>query len=231
VSWVALAWASQQRLHRASDKLILLAFADRHNDETGFAYPSIKWLEEFSSLNRKTVIQCIDRLETAGILIDSGRRVGATRQVKVYCLQVGEITVPKRGPLNSTDFSGKESQKRYSEPSKEPSIKNTRVSRRCPEDWEPNELDLSVGTKEGLDRQEVDRCLEMFRDYTFPASKSDWSATFRNWLRKAGDQKRRDGRFSGKAPPHKAPPRPDDKPSIQDPELRARYEALTGRKL
>ena len=112
MSWGALAWAAKTRVERASEKLILIALCDRHNDETGFAYPSIDWLCEFSSLNRKTVISALDRLEACGLIQDSGRRVGATRQVKVYTINVGKGSQNR----NSSEMSRKESQKRDTEP-------------------------------------------------------------------------------------------------------------------
>jgi hypothetical protein len=112
MSWGALAWAAKTRVERASEKLILIALCDRHNDETGFAYPSIDWLCEFSSLNRKTVISALDRLEACGLIQDSGRRVGVTRQVKVYTINVGKGSQNR----NSSEMSRKESQKRDTEP-------------------------------------------------------------------------------------------------------------------
>lgn len=138
-----MTWASQQRLARASDKLILFAYAYMSNPESGFAYPSVKWLSDFSSLNRKTVISCVGRLEKDGHLIDTGRRVGSTKQIKVYTVNVGEIqtipktgplpkTVPEKGPLNSPVFSVKQSLKRDTEPVgklKEESLTNVSLLR------------------------------------------------------------------------------------------------------
>ena len=112
MSWSALAWAAKTRVERASEKLILIALCDRHNDETGFAYPSINWLCEFSSLNRKTVISALDRLEVCGLIADSGRRVGSTKQVKVYTINVGKES--QKG--NSSENGRKQSQKRDTEP-------------------------------------------------------------------------------------------------------------------
>lgn len=198
MSWVALAWASQQRLERPADKLILLAYANCSNEETGFAYPSIQWLCEFSGLNRKTVIQSVQRLEDAGHLKDTGRRVGATKQVKVYTVEIGEIkTVPKSGSLNSPTFSGKESQKRDTEPVREPHSpigelnKRARATKRCPDDWRPDPSDFQVAVDEGLMPGETERALAKFRDHTFATARSDWSATFRNWIRKAAEEKNR----------------------------------------
>lgn len=113
MSFAALAWASKYRAGKAADKLVLLAYADRHNEETGCAYPSLAWLCEFSSLNRKTVIEAVGRLEQAGVLTDTGERQGATKQVKVYRVNIG--TVPKTEPSrnrNSTEKAPKQSQKR-----------------------------------------------------------------------------------------------------------------------
>jgi len=112
MSWAALAWASKTRVERASEKLILIALCDRHNDETGFAYPSINWLCEFSSLNRKTVISALDRLEACGLIADSGKRVGSTKQVKVYTVNVGKESQNR----NSSEIGRKQSQKRDTEP-------------------------------------------------------------------------------------------------------------------
>jgi hypothetical protein len=119
MSFLALAWASKYRASSAAMKLVLLAFADRHNEETGCAYPSIAWLCEFSSLNRKTVIAAIDKLETVGVLADTGDRVGGTKQVKVYRLTMAKSaesgTVPKMEQSlnrNGSENGGKQSQKR-----------------------------------------------------------------------------------------------------------------------
>jgi len=191
MSFVALAWASQQKLDRPSDKLILLAYANCFNEESGFAYPSVQWLCDFSSLNRKTVIQAVARLEESGFLEDTGRRVGSTKQVKVYTVIVGEIkTVPKRGPLKSTTFSDKESRFRDTEPVKEPTLakaKDThrRATRKCPDDWSPSEADYDVGIQLGLTNPQIIAATAEFRDHTFPNAKVDWSATHRNWLREA----------------------------------------------
>lgn len=198
MSWIALAWASSKKLERASDKLILLAFADRHNDETGFAYPSIQWLCEFSSLNRKTVIASIDRLEAAGCLEDSGRRVGATKQVKVYTVLVGEIQrVPKAEPLKSTVFSGKQSQKRYTEPSMEPTSTNVDAKhakrKSFPLDWSVSNDDADYAASKGMTPMEIRDAAEDFRDYFIAAGSSrkstDWSLNWKRWCRENAKRK------------------------------------------
>jgi len=129
VSFAALAWASKQNVGRASDKLILLAYADRHNEETGCAYPSIAALCEFSCLDRKTVIASVGRLEALGLLTETGDRVGNTKQIKVYSVNIG--TVPKTElslNRNCTEISGEQSQKRNTEPVTEPITSEAKAS-------------------------------------------------------------------------------------------------------
>lgn len=123
MSWQALAWASKCRTNSAAEKLMLLAYAECHNEETGCAYPSIAWLCEFSSLNRKTVIAAVARLETAGLLGDSGERKGRTKQLKVYTVNVGKEYLKRNGSETGTvpKTAAKQSQKRDTEPLTEPS--------------------------------------------------------------------------------------------------------------
>lgn len=124
MSWIALGWAASSKVIRSADKLVLLGLADRHNTEHELAYPSLAWLCEFSSLDRKTVVTALDRLERYGFITDSGQRVGKTKQVKAYRLNINsaENGTVKTEPLGgkSAVFSGKQSQKRDEEPVIEP---------------------------------------------------------------------------------------------------------------
>lgn len=120
MSFPALAWASLVKVRRASDKLVLFGLADRHNTEHDLAYPSLAWLAEFSSLDRKTIVAALDRLEVDGFIADSGQRVGKTKQVKAYRLNFksADFGQVKTAPLSSksSDFSDEQSQKRNTEP-------------------------------------------------------------------------------------------------------------------
>jgi len=91
---------------RSSEKLILLGLANCADDQ-GRAYPSIKWLREFSGQDRKTVIRALANLGLEGHVEDTGERRGVTRQVVVYKVtvpnfpqeesQISLETVPKTG--------------------------------------------------------------------------------------------------------------------------------------
>lgn len=57
-----------------------------------------------------------------------------------------------------------------------------------PETWQPNEKHLLLASESGID---INWELDKFRDYAAANNwkKADWDATFRNWLRKAGEYK------------------------------------------
>ena len=105
MSWKALAWASDQKCEKAADKLILLALAERHNTESHVAYPSTAWLVEFSSLDRKTVLKSLERLQEQGLIIDSGHRMGSTGGVKAWYLGYDAEAVPKTGSVKRSQNS------------------------------------------------------------------------------------------------------------------------------
>lgn len=108
MSFDALSWAAKQATGSSGSKLVLLGLAECANRKDGRAFPSIAELVEFSSLNRKSVISNLDKLEAAGFIIDTGERVGRTMQIKVYALSLE--TVPKTEQSqkrNSTVISAK----------------------------------------------------------------------------------------------------------------------------
>jgi len=67
---------------------VLLALADcaGGGGDDSIVWPCIKTISDKTSQDRKTVISALDELERIGFLIDTGKKVGATGQVKVYQL-------------------------------------------------------------------------------------------------------------------------------------------------
>jgi len=65
---------------------------------------------------------------------------------------------------------------------------------RIPSDWKPNEADALFAVREGLNTvAKIDREADRFRDYWSAksgasATKINWSATWRNWVRNARDR-------------------------------------------
>lgn len=71
-----------------------------------------------------------------------------------------------------------------------------KASKRCPEDWSPSDADRGVGEAEGLTSGEIDRALAKMRDHSFKTARTDWSATFRNWLRTDAESRPRHDRHA-----------------------------------
>lgn len=110
------AWKTRQKQKvggalKPLKKLVLLSLADRAG-ETHECYPSIARLVDDTEMDRKTVLKIIDELIEDGFIIDTGKREGKTKQVKVYLLigVKGRETVPTKvhfdtenDDLNSTN--------------------------------------------------------------------------------------------------------------------------------
>jgi hypothetical protein len=209
---VALGWAAKQKPGKIADKLVLIALADRHNEEQDLAWPSVKWLCEFTGADRKTIITSLTRLETIGLIADSGQRFGQTKQVKGYTLAINgsEKGIPKTEPLEvkSPAFPIKQSQKRDTEPSYEPSSikpkgltdKRTRDFFPCPDDVDPidwsalkeNRKAKRAPLTEGAHRQIVNK-LTKWADAGWPpgpvvayAAERGWTTVFETDEMKAG---------------------------------------------
>ncbi len=118
----ALAWAFKSDVKPSSVKFTLVALCECANYQTGKIFPSIKHLCQITGQDRKTVISNIGKLVSEGWLCETGERVGRTGQIKVYQANIG--TVPKAEQSqerNGSVFPVKQSQKRDTEPSREPS--------------------------------------------------------------------------------------------------------------
>jgi DNA-binding transcriptional MocR family regulator len=118
----ALAWAFKADVRPSSVKFTLVALCECANYHTGKIFPSIEHLCQITGQDRKTVISNISKLVDQGLICETGEKVGRTGQIKVYTANIG--TVPKTEQYqkrNSTESPSKESQKRDTEPSREPS--------------------------------------------------------------------------------------------------------------
>jgi hypothetical protein len=152
VSSEALAWAFKQPIKSSGVKFTLIALCECANYKTGRITPSIAHICEITSQNRKSVIAHIKQLEADGYITDTGERTGATKQVKVYSAAIG--TVPETEPFqnrNSTKTGAKQSQKRDTEPSLEPS---------------PSEANASSGKRARSDFPKIDcASAALWRDF------------------------------------------------------------------
>lgn len=214
-------------------KFVLLILADHASGDPMAgdvieAWPSTELIVESTDQDRKTVLKCLQKLQQWGLIEDTGKRKGRTRQVKVWQLNIGpdllseEVqfrnpskygTVPKTEPSqNSAErgpyFRGKGSVFGTRNP-REPkgTIKGEQrapAGTRLPPDWKPSaeELEFARQKHPGLDLEaEADK----FRDYWHAAAgakalKADWPATWRNWIRRADAPKGGAGPVPGSAP-------------------------------
>ena len=94
----AIDWAFDTPIESSSMKFVLVALAD-NADANGHAWPCTETLCRKTSLDRKTVILSIDRLEQSGLISDTGQRTGRTGQVKVYKLNCILDKAPKNGTV------------------------------------------------------------------------------------------------------------------------------------
>ncbi|MBJ8436807.1 helix-turn-helix domain-containing protein [Acinetobacter lactucae] len=96
----ATVWAFKAEVKTSSQRLVLLALADRAG-ESHKCYPSIKRMVKDTVLNRKTVIKVLDELEAISLIRFTGEITG--NGVKVYQLigvmgrEENDLTSPKNG--------------------------------------------------------------------------------------------------------------------------------------
>lgn len=100
-----MTWAFAQKVHPSSLKFLLVSLCD-NADDCGRAFPSIACLVEKTAQDRKTVIKGLERLEAAGFIEDTGKRVGRTQQIKVYRVNInkpvfGTVSPREEGPKST----------------------------------------------------------------------------------------------------------------------------------
>ena len=81
-----LNWSLSQDL-TAPQKLTLVVFVDHANQQLE-SHPCLKQITERTGLDRKTVVFAIRDLRDFGLLIDTEKRIGRTKQVIVYSLPI-----------------------------------------------------------------------------------------------------------------------------------------------
>ena len=102
----AITWALNQQIKPSSAKFVLVALANCADGRDFIAWPSVAYLVEATSQDRKTVQANLASLRKQGFIEDTGERRGSTKQVVVY-----QLKTPENGPVNN---SVKEAQKRNS---------------------------------------------------------------------------------------------------------------------
>lgn len=215
MSYEASAWALQAKCDSGTEKAVLLCLASYVGPD-GTCFPSHKTISDASCCSTKSVERALASFEERGWIRRSRRtrRDGSRTSDRFHFIAVKHPERPedqtdtesvrpqtKQTPCpNLTDtVSGlttfepvRREEDIYSEDKSSsyiPAHKKPRASKRAPESWNPSASVIAVGVEEGLSEERIRRELAVFRDYTFSSARSDWDATFRNWLRKAAERK------------------------------------------
>lgn len=172
-----------------TDKMVLLALADAANDD-GVTWMAIKSKRagklDFitkTSLSQRAIQASMKRLSEGGLI----ERVHHEGKGVLYTVTLGGVQEmhPACGARGGAGDAPKPSNNR----SPNGETYNTRAKRYVPDDWKPSEADYQVGIDEGLSDAEIIRATAKFRDHTFGRARSDWSKTYRNWLRETSERK------------------------------------------
>jgi len=87
----ATTWAWQQQNLPALQKLVLLALADRHNNDTGRCDPSMQLVAEDCGMSRDSVKRAIKGLQESGLITAQERKVGTTNISNYYTLNMTPV--------------------------------------------------------------------------------------------------------------------------------------------
>lgn len=192
-------------------KMILLALAN-YADEEGSCFPGQEKLARMTGQTERTVRRLLTELEDEGLIRRAHRYAAGSsgRTSDRYALQLPDIVsanaeglpdivagnggglpdIHDRLPDIDDRFTGHDVRVTYKRIHKEESLESARArARRLPEGWEPTAEDRDWAQGKRIPSSVQSEQLERFRDYWAAApgragTKLDWSATWRNWLRR-----------------------------------------------
>lgn len=104
MSLTAMQWAMskapiKRNASQCRNRLVLVALADRYNDDTGFCWPSIKTIATEIGVSERTVHKAIKDLEAAGLIERGNPRwvahLRADRRPIVWTLNLGMVKPPE----------------------------------------------------------------------------------------------------------------------------------------
>ena len=167
----AITWAFGQRVGSPMAKLVLLALADRHNDETGAdPFPMIRTIAAETEMNERSVRRHLETLEAAGLIAcrtrgrgkvyrlglpptpdgdsDSAQPPPDTLSSKPASVSVKADSMSMRPDRESAEPGGTASnRKRAGGRARKRAGRATRL----PDDWQPHQAEFDFALKEGLD--------------------------------------------------------------------------------
>ena len=211
----AIVWAFNQKTGSSASKLVLIKLADNANDE-GRCYPSLAYIAKHCEMHRATVIRHISALSQRGFVDVEHRSVEGSKIPNVYHLKMqpvvaecdqGSRTLQPWVVADCDQGSRTLRHRTVIEPSVKPSVnlidthqpksavdaraKGSRLSN----DWVLSQELGDWALAEGLPLERIRQEADRFRDYWVAkpgaaGRKTDWPATWRNWVRKVTENKR-----------------------------------------
>ncbi len=211
----AMSWVFDLELP-PTPKLVLLVLAD-HADDQGFCFPGTATISRRASVSERTLTRVLAKLEEQGYIARSRRHLANGNRTSDGYLLTPDQATEWRLDQPPSEHDQPPAVASTGEPSVEPSVKK-KAAHRLPDNWEPSNAHRLQAQMRGVD---ADYEAAKFRDWCLSndARKSDWEATFRNWIRNArpepgmGTQRQR----PGNAPPRTPADRMNAVLAIQDP--------------
>lgn len=206
MSYALTAEAWKAPLGHAS-KIVLLALCE-HANEAGECFPSVARLMRVCGMSERAIQAQIAVLHSAGYFEREARTGHSTvyrmSDPRTWCTPAGNAPphdVPHGGaadaplppqemhptPAPRAPLSSKRTTESRGNAARTAATRSPRGSR-LPPDWKPDDV-LSAWAKKERPDLDIPLVVDMFRDYWVAASgskgvKADWSATFRNWVRR-----------------------------------------------
>lgn len=195
-------------------KLLLLALADHANDETFDCWPSLTHLSQKTGLGRSTIARALNALEASGLIVREQREKQSTRYVLKVSRwsqsgtsaraglvperdggspRAGPPLVPERDHNHQSNHQGTilEAKRaaRVPKNSAGKGLKTHTRGTRLPSDW-TLPAEWRAWARAEYPTVDVDLEAAKFADYWHArtgagATKADWLATWRNWVRNA----------------------------------------------
>lgn len=212
----AITWALSFDVESASEKAILLVLAN-YADGAGVCFPGQENIAKQAACSERTVRRVLDGFEERGVIarVERRRRDGSRTSDSIFLTafaQPATVTACDE-PTGQSVTTNRPSCPNLPatvtgpttfEPSEDTSGEPRERATRLPEGWGPIPNDfLKAIDLIGPDRAATE--LEKFHDYwrAVPGAKGrklDWSATFRNWIRRAAESKPRNDRPNSHRP-------------------------------
>ena len=189
----------------------ILAALLAHADEDYIAWPGYATIARIANVSTRTVERWIPKLEKSGFfrrkMVASGGRCdrteydmsGFVQQSLPFHADTPSASSSEVIPTQSRACTDKDSvtvstQRRSKKPIKKTNMKpegvaqrerrTSAASTRCPSDFRVGE-DLKKWAAESFPRINLELETEAFRDHEFARARTDWSAAWRNWIRRA----------------------------------------------